>query len=88
MLSTSLRKGMIGFSPTTFMAVPSASYDASLTSGVVSLIVCHQVTIIINFGTTWFFVPIYGDMVRNLNVVKLGKAVKVRYLKQGSYKSF
>ena len=45
---------MIGFSPTTFMAVPSASYDASLTSGVVSLIVCHQVTIIINFGTTWF----------------------------------
>ena len=76
---------MIGFSPTTFMAVPSASYDASLTSGVVSLIVCHQVTIIINFGT---FVPIYGDMVRNLNVVKLGKAVKVRYLKQGSYKSF
>lgn len=42
MSSTSVRKGITGFSPTTFMAVPSAWYDASLTSGVVSFTVCKQ----------------------------------------------
>ena len=42
MLSTSVKNGAIFFSETTFIAVPSASYEASRTSGAVSLTVYHK----------------------------------------------
>ena len=47
--STSARKGMTCFSETTFMAMPKASNEASLTVGSVSLIVCKWHSGVLNW---------------------------------------